>query len=191
MTRIMRDSVTAADIPTGGVQIVAGYINGKVSQWSSADWTRFPGLALATIDVDGSNPGADILDVENGDATPTTAATWVKAKLSRGPTFPPILYCNRDTLTPLFNALQADGLHVNTHFKTWISTLDGTMSVPDMTGVVAVQYAGEAQTGGHYDQSVVYDATWKTPAMDHGILVELPSGATRPVTSPDGGRTWR
>lgn len=193
MTRIMRDSVTAADIPTSGVQIVAGYINGKVSQWSNDDWNRFgnTGVSLATIDVDGSRPDADILDVETGDATVDTAVTWVRAKLGRGSAFLPVLYCNRATLTPLFNALQGAGYHVNTHFKTWIGTLDGTMSVPDMTGVVAVQYAGEAQTGGHYDQSIVYDDTWKSVPLLHGVLVQLPGGNSRNVTSSDQGRSWR
>lgn len=191
MTRIMRDSITASDIPASGVQIIAGYVNGKISQWSTEDWFRFPGLSLVTIDVDGSRPDADILDVETGDATVETAVAWVRTKLSRGTSFLPILYCNRATLTPLFNALQAAGYHVNTHFKTWIGTLDGTMSVPDMTGVVAVQYAGDKQTGGHYDQSIVYDDTWKAPILDHGVLVQLPGGGARPVTSSDGGRTWR
>src|SRR6266567_3821762 len=193
MTRIMRDSTTAADIPTAGIQLVAGYLNGKISQWSNDDWNRFAGtsVGLVTIDVDGSRPDADVLDVETGDASVTTAVTWVKNKLGRGPSFLPILYCNRSTLTPLFNALLAAGFHVNTHFKIWIGTLDGTMSVPDMTGVVAVQYAGEAQTGGHYDQSAVYDDTWKAVVLAHGVLVQLPAGAARNVVSSDQGRTWR
>jgi hypothetical protein len=36
--------------------------------------------------------------------------------------------------------------------------------VADMTGVTAVQFAGENMTGGHYDESIVYDDEWhRTP----------------------------
>ena len=48
-----------------------------------------------------------------------------------------------------------------------------------MTGVTAVQYAGEAQTGGHYDESVVYDAAWLAPAKP--VPAPVPAGPVDPV----------
>jgi hypothetical protein len=160
VTRVMRDSTTAADIPTHGLDIAAGYVNGRFA-WSPADFNRFTHAAHARIDVNGSAPaGAGILDVETGDATVTTAVAWVKQRHAAHPGAYAVIYCNRATLTPLFDAMDAAGLHVVDDFHLWIATLDGTKTVHDMTGVVAVQYAGEAQTGGHFDESLVYDDDW-------------------------------
>ena len=197
MTRIMRDSTTAADIPLHGLGLAAGYGNG-IYKWSAADWARFPGIPHVGIDVNGSDAaGCGVLDVEKGDATPDHAPAWVRARLALKPAYPPIIYCNRSTLTPVFNALNAAGLHVVRDFRLWIATLDGvTKTVPDMTGVTAVQYAGQQQTGGHYDESIVYDDTWhaqppKPPppphAVKYGYLVtpgQAGGLAGRAVTSP-------
>jgi hypothetical protein len=164
MTRVMRDSTTLRDIPTD-CHIVAPYINGYYSSTLAQVRARFPHQGIAWIDVNGSRPdAADILDVEQGDATPAQAAIWAKARHQLHPhAYPPIIYCNRATLTPVFNALNAVGLAVGPGFRLWIATLDGTKRVADMTGVTAVQHAGETQTGGHYDESVVYDDTWLAP----------------------------
>jgi hypothetical protein len=179
--RIMRDSTTAADIPAKGLDLVAGYRNGSFT-WSDADWQRFPGIGHAYIDVNGTHAAdAGVLDVETGDATVTVAVAWVKARLALKPSYPPVIYCNRSTLTPLFNAMNAAGLEVVKHFRLWVATLDGTKAIPDMTGVTAVQYAGQAQTGGHYDESIVWDDAWHAPKQAAPqrayVVVELPDGA--------------
>ncbi|HEY4850871.1 MAG TPA: hypothetical protein VII22_08745 [Streptosporangiaceae bacterium] len=187
----MRDSAVAAHVPVGGTQLVAGYVNGSYA-WTAADWNRFPGIHHITIDVIGDRPDADVLDVETGDATPEGAVQWVRNKLARHEPYAPVLYCNRSTLTPLFDAMQAAGYHVVQHFRLWIATLDGTQKTNDMTGVTAVQYAGEKTTGGNYDQSIVYDDAWKAIPSNvlHGILVQLPGGGTKALSSSDGGKTW-
>lgn len=201
MTRIMRDSTTPGDIPLEGTQLAAGYGNGHYA-WDAAGWARFHGIPRATIDVDGSQWYRDVLDVERYDATVATAVDWVRAKWQRQVIYPPVIYCNRSTLTPLFNALNAAGFQVVHHFRLWVATLDGTRELPDMTGVTAVQYASAEMTGGHYDESIVYDDAW-TPGMPaptpkppvqqpmHGVLVELPGGQPKPLTSLDGGQTWK
>ena len=56
--------------------------------------------------------------------------------------------------------MNAAGLEIVKDFRLWIATLDGTKTVPDMTGVTAVQFAGENMTGGHFDESIVYDDDW-------------------------------
>ena len=162
MTRLMRDSTTAGDIPLPGTQLAGGYSNGQY-QWSPADWARFPHSAHASIDVMGTDPHADALDVETGDATVPAAVSWVRAKLALHPAYVPLIYCNRATLTPLFNAMNADGLQIVKHFRLWVATLDGTKALGDMTGVTAIQFAGQAQTGGHWDDSLGFDAAWKAP----------------------------
>jgi len=119
---------------------------------------------------------AGVLDVEPGCAPIEAAPPWVRARRRLLPdAYPPILYANRTTLTPLFNALEADGLHVVRDFRLWIATLDGTRKVADMTGVTAVQYKrgrnrdeqghwteepGPAVAEGHFDESIVYDDEW-------------------------------
>jgi len=189
MTRVMRDSTTAADIPHHGTDLVAGYANGRYV-WADAEWKRFPGIGHVYIDVNGTDPhGAGVLDVETGDATPAAAVTWVKARLALKPAYPPVIYCNRSTLTPLFSAMNAAGLRIVHDFRLWVATLDGTKTLPDMTGVTAIQWAGQNLTGGHYDESVVYDDAWHAPLKvvpppqrDY-LVVELPAGTTFKATS--------
>ena len=180
MTRVARDSTTAADIPTTGLHMVMGYGNGLFT-WTDADWDRFPGIPHVYIDVNGTDAhGCGVLDVEIGDATVATAVAWAKERLALGHVYPPVIYCNRSTLTALFDAMNAAGLTVVKHFKLWVATLDGTRTLPDMTGVAAVQDKGESLTGGHYDESIVYDDTWHPatppPAQREYVVVELPDG---------------
>ncbi len=189
MTRIGRDSTIAADIPLNGLAVAFGYANGASSAWGAADHLRFDqaGIPIAWIDVIGDRPDVDILDIETGDASVSDAPGWVQQHNARHAGYPAILYCNRSTLTPLFNTLTAAGLVVVRDFRLWIATLDGVQRVADMTGVTAVQYKGEALTGGHYDESVIYDDSWKarTPAAPHLVRV------TATASFSDGtSKTW-
>jgi hypothetical protein len=192
----MRDSTNAFDIPTMGTQIAAGYSNGTFA-WPKASFNRFPDIPHVHIDVNGADPvGSDVLDVETGDATVNVAVAWTLAKHHLTPgAYPPIIYCNRSTLTPLFNAMNAANLKVVKDFRLWVATLDGTKTLGDMTGVTAIQYAGEAQTHGHYDESIVYDRNWFSeivPPKKKAIRAILIRGLTAKVlTSTDGGVTWR
>lgn len=161
MTRIMRDSSTPTDIPLHGTDLVAGYVSGKYT-WPVRAYARFRGIPVARIDCRGTKPEkAEILDVEPHCADVPTAVRWVKKRKAAFPgAYPPIVYCNRDTLTSLHHAMNAAGLHVVKDFRLWITTLDGTKKLDNMNGVMAVQYAGEGITGGHYDESIVYDDHW-------------------------------
>jgi hypothetical protein len=74
---LIYDSVTPTAIPAG--QRVAVYANGMYQ----ASWSAVVGRShVLWIDTNGSNPGANVLDVEPGDATPAGAAQWVKARLN-------------------------------------------------------------------------------------------------------------
>lgn len=159
MTRCMRDGINLSDVPVAGTQLIATYANGHVGVSAPAQVkARFGSTPVVWIDVNGSDIGADVLDVETGDATPAGAVIWTRAKLALKPAYPPVIYCNRATLTPLFNAMAAAGLRVGHDFRLWIATLDGrTKGVPDMTGVTAVQWLNKPG----YDESVVYDDAWK------------------------------
>jgi hypothetical protein len=74
---LIYDSVTPSSIPAG--HQVATYANGTYA--ASAKSVAGRGNVL-WIDTNGSDPRANVLDVEPGDATPSGAAQWVKAKLS-------------------------------------------------------------------------------------------------------------
>lgn len=71
------DSVTPTSIPAG--HQVAVYANGMYQ----ASWSSVAGRSkVLWIDTKGNNPGANVLDVEPGDATPSGAVPWVKARLN-------------------------------------------------------------------------------------------------------------
>lgn len=161
MTRLMRDSTNLKDIPIHGTDLVAGYVNGGFIASEEA-FARFRGIPHVHIDVMGTDPDeAGVLDFEKGNpGTPKKCVEWAAKRNKLHPGYPAVIYCDRSHLTPLFNAMNAAGLRVVHDFRLWIATLDGTKTVPDMTGVTAVQFAGESMTGGHYDESIVYDDAW-------------------------------
>jgi hypothetical protein len=203
MTRIMRDSDRPAAIPIRGTDIAAGYLTGP-GTWSAQDFKRFRRIERARIDCRGTVPGrADILDVEGGCSEVSRAASWVKERQAAFPgAYPPVIYCNRDTLTRVLPAMRAAGLRRVKDYRLWIATLDGTKRLPDMRGVIAVQYKhapdpvlgmipGPATTPAHYDESVVFDDNWH-PGDDlpytekkiqgwvkKGIAAELSANATQ------------
>lgn len=164
MPRTMRDSTTAADIPLGDLQLVAGYANGRFA-WSPADWARFGSIPKVRIDVLGNEPAsASVLDVENGDATPPEAVGWVNARRKLFPGTVPTIYCNRSTSSVVAAAMLTAGLRLSHEYTFWIATLDGTKVLPNMVGIVAVQFEEVKPPQGHYDESVVYDDEWHPSA---------------------------
>lgn len=148
-------SVKLPDHSVVPVSLQAGYVNGSFA-WKS----RHPDV---WIDVNGSDPKAHVLDCETGDATPDKTPGWAKAHNGENPAFPAVIYCNRSNVTPVFNAMNAAGLRIARDFFIWLATLDGTRTVPDMTGVVAVQVYGASALGFNADLSFVYD-----DAFPHG-----------------------
>lgn len=193
MTRIMADTIhgTVSDINVieqhQNVSLVAGYANGHYA-WTADDWARFPAHSRVTIDVNGSDPSADVLDVEPGDATPNDSAAWVRNKLLQKPTYPPILYVNRSNITAVFNAQLAAGHKVVRDFRLWVATLDGSMSISDMTGVTAIQYASSSMTHTNVDLSIVFDGAFKqapvvTPPPPPPVHLPVPT-----ISSTDADR---
>jgi hypothetical protein len=206
MTRIMRDSDTPSAIPIDGTDLVAGYVSGTPT-WPPGAFDRFHGIPHAHIDTLATVPEqAEILDVEPNCATVPQAVTWVRKRNAAFPgAYPPVVYCDRGTLTPLFNAMHAAGLRVVRDFRLWVTTLDGTKKLPDMTGVIAVQHKrapnklpdGSLErpnfmiTAGHYDESIVYDDEWdpgddlpytKKQILDlvqQGVAAELSAGRSK------------
>ena len=81
------DSVKPDAIPNG--KSAAVYVNGAYA--ASAAQVAGYGSVL-WIDTNGSDPAANVLDVEPGDATPAGAAQWAKQRLSSRPHSVAIIY---------------------------------------------------------------------------------------------------
>jgi hypothetical protein len=165
--RIMGDSTTLADIPTS-VAVVATYGNGSYATTEAAVEARFPRARYghARIDVNGERADiANVLDVETGDATPPVARVWVQSFRKLHPGQLPVVYCNRSPMPAVIAECAKAGLVPGAHYGLWIATLDGT-EVPHRAGdgIVACQHKGAAQTGGHWDESVIYDPNIWLPA---------------------------
>jgi hypothetical protein len=115
------DSVTPSAIPSSS-QAVAVYANGHYAASPSQVGKR--GLTL-WIDTNGSDPHADVLDVEPGDATPSQAAAWVQQKLNASPNSTAIIY----TMRSEWGAVQAAVSHLAwwmpSHTKYWIADPTG------------------------------------------------------------------
>src|SRR5437660_130711 len=161
MALIMRDSTDPFDIPLPGLDVVAGYGDGQFV-WSSEGWARFrsPIVPLSIV-ISGDDRG-DILDVEPGAADPGECPRWAD-QFNRPGRRRPTIYCNRGQIADVRRAMGSRP------FDWWAATLDGTRDVP---GAVAVQFAGESLTGGHYDESVVLDPAWAGRAPAEGSQPE-------------------
>jgi hypothetical protein len=146
----LHDSITAADIPPDAVA-VAGYVDGSYV-WTAADWDLFPNAYKLRIAISASTNDGDVLDVETGDATPTQAPGWVAMRRAAG-LARPILYCGRWQWPALRAAMAAAGQEAD----YWIAQYTGAPHL--IEGAVAVQWAGDATSGGHYDLSDI-DDTW-------------------------------
>lgn len=146
---LLRDSITAADIPLAGLDAVAGYGDGRY-QWTSEDWARFPEGIVALVIVTNATSRGDVLDVERGAALPGDAPGWAD-RFDRPHRRRPTIYCSRGLVPEVRQAMGSR------EWDWWAATLDGTTIVD---GAVAVQAFGSDMTGGHYDESVIWDATW-------------------------------
>jgi hypothetical protein len=162
----------------GGIKATmgAGYGDGSVSAWSSAEWVALSAVGQpVTVTVLGE-PGRNVADVENGDLTVAQGAAWAKAEMAAGRY--PVLYVNRSNKAAAIAACSANRLSRFVEYGLWVATLDGTFTDLDgsdlrtQAGVVAVQYL----SAGDMDVSLVVDAGW------------LPVAAPKP---PVVATTWQ
>jgi len=126
---LMYDSTNAAKIPTNA-EVVAGYVDGEYA-WTNADWERFPNAVKVRIAVFPWTNDGEVLDCENGDATPDQCPGWIRLRQSGGVAVPTI-YCNLSSLAAVKAACQ--GLTYN----LWIADPTGAPHL--VAGSVATQY---------------------------------------------------
>jgi len=129
---LIYDSVTPTKIPahhaiatyaTGGFAVPASTVAGKHVFW---------------IDTNGSDPGAQALDVEPGDATPALAANWAQHKLAQYPNTNARIY----TMISEWPAVKAAISHLpgwmHSHIRWWIADPTGVPHI--VPGAGATQW---------------------------------------------------
>jgi hypothetical protein len=138
------DSVTPSSIPSGAR--VATYANGNYA----ASWAQVHGRHnVLWIDTNGSNPGANILDVEPGDATPTKAAEWVQVRLAKQPNAIAVVYTMRSEWQQVQAAVGNLPGKMQSHVRYWIADPTGYKHI--VPGSSATQW----YWGANYDISTV------------------------------------
>ncbi len=115
------DSTTPSAIPAG--QQAAVYSDGAYAA-SPAQVAGHPGTLW--IDTNGSNPKANALDVEPGDATPTQAGQWVAQKLTSTPNQVAIVYTMRSDWPAVQAAVGQLPQWMQSHVRWWIADPTGT-----------------------------------------------------------------
>jgi hypothetical protein len=143
---LVYDSVKPETLPHG--KAAAVYVNGAYAAFPS----QLGGLhSVLWIDTNGSDPAADVLDVEPGDATPAGAAHWVKKRLSSQPHSVAIVYTMRNDWQQVKDHVAALPGWMQSRVRYWIA---------DPTGVPHV-VAGSNATQWYWGKS--YDVTTANP----------------------------
>jgi hypothetical protein len=113
------DSVTPSAIPAG--HEIATYADGPFAVSPS----QVAGQKVLWIDTNGSDPSANVLDVEPGDATPSQAATWAQQKLSADPNATAIIYTMQSEWPATQSAIGTLPSWMQSHVRWWIADPTG------------------------------------------------------------------
>jgi len=107
MTIQMFDTTTPGEVPTSGVEAVAGYVGGHWPTYARLvrDHPQAHHLSIAV----NAHEDAECLDVEAGDATPDQAPAWVKRQQARG-VRRPVLYASVSAMQTVLGALARAGI---------------------------------------------------------------------------------
>ncbi len=146
----MFDSIEVSAIPKNPTA-VAGYVNGRWPTYRELV-TRFPNAKHLSIDVFGSEPAADCLDIENGDATPADAPAWYFRKKFKDTTSRPCFYANLSTMPKVRGELTLHGI-MREHYRLWVADYTYTPHIP--MGFDACQWTDKA-LGRNLDQSLCF-----------------------------------
>lgn len=183
MTRTMYDAITPSRIPVSAPQMVAGYVNGRWPSYAEMV-SRFPSAVHVSIAVS-ADTDAQVLDVEQYDATPAEAVDWVLRQ--RGRKAIPTVYCNTSTWPAVQAAFAARRVALPYWWEANYST--GPSISP---GAIAKQF----ETTPGYDRSIVV-GYWpgvdpapkpaiKPPALKPPVPIP-PKGPTMFVMHSEGG----
>ena len=146
---LVYDSVTPGALPSS--QPAAVYADGAYAASASQASGHH---SLLWIDTNGSDPNANALDVEPGDATPASAAQWVQAHLSKQPHSVAIIYTMRSDWSAVQDAVGGLPSWEQSHVRYWIA---------DPTGVPHV-VPGSSATQWYWGSS--YDISTANPNFE-------------------------
>lgn len=169
MTRRMADSISLANLPAG-FDLYAGYDDGAWPD-AAAIASRFPGRTVIRITTNPADNEGDCLDVEQGDAQPADAPTWVARRRAAGHGGP-LVYCSESAWPTVRQAFMTAAVPEP---GWWVAAYPGEGAVIP-AGAVAHQWIDR----GPYDESVVIDYL---PGIDPAPEEELLMPA---VVTPDG-----
>jgi len=130
---LVYDSVTPSTLPSG--QPAAVYANGAFAV-SGSQVARHH--SVLWIDINGSDPSANVLDVEPGDATPTGAAQWIHAHLTKQPHSVAIVYTMLSEWHGVKEAVGGLPSWMQSHVRYWIADPTGVNHV--VRGASATQW---------------------------------------------------
>jgi hypothetical protein len=147
---LIYDSVTPTAIPAE--RNVAAYSDGPYAAYPSEIAGR--GHVL-WIDVYGSNPSADALDVEPGDATPAGAAAWVTVKLTQDRNSDAIVYTMQSWWPAVIASIDRLPPWMHGHVRYWIADPTGYAHI--LPGADATQW----YWGPKYDISTANPGFWR------------------------------
>lgn len=167
--RVMYDDIYAANVPANG-DLYAGYDDGH---WPDADalQARFPSKRVVRITTNPHNIFGDVLDCEQGDASPADVPVWLTKRRALGGD--PSIYCSELSATGIA-AVEAACKSAGVHFDRahwWRANYNGHALLEK--GESAHQW----RDVGPYDSSVVADY-W--PGID-----PPPSGSPSPILIPE------
>ena len=148
MTRTMADRTSVVGLPPG-LPLYAGYDDGRYND-AAAIAAAHPGATVARITVDVSDAIGQVLDVENGDATPGEAPAWCERVRARGAI--PTVYCSASAWPGVRDAFTNAGVPEP---EWWIADYQASPDAPPPipAGAVALQF----WNGPLYDLSTVAD----------------------------------
>jgi hypothetical protein len=139
----MYDSVTPSAIPAG--HPIATYADGSFQVSPS----QFSGRQVTWIDTNATDPRANVLDVEPGDATPSQAASWAHQRLSAQPSATAVIYTMKSDWSAAQASISTLPSWMQSHVKWWIADPTGTPHL--VPGSSATQW----YWGANYDISTV------------------------------------
>lgn len=169
MTRLMLDSTSAQDIPFShhgeNMDLVAGYVDGWYA-WPDEDWNRFPPhVKRVRICIFPQRVDADVIDIEPGNFDAKGVVPWIKVKWERDEV--PTVYCFSDggpvgyRVSDVREACDKAGVKrpliwITRFAPDYPITKDEFDPEADKE-IIALQYDNSAETGGHFDASIVAD----------------------------------
>jgi peptidoglycan hydrolase-like protein with peptidoglycan-binding domain len=177
----------------------AGYTTGSGGiAWTAAQWAGSPGAVRIDQDYQAVDHTADVLDVENGAATPADCPVWAKACLAnyRAAVRPgqrsPAIYVNGSNLSAVVNSLIAGGVTsgIGIFLADWnLNAVQAAARVVAGSGpfpVIGIQFSD----AGLYDISV-FSVPWLDTISGGGVAVTDPTisaGASGPAVVSAQGR---